>query len=206
MIITDVAPLDNRRQKVYIDGQYAFPLYLSELKKFHIQQNVSLEQDIYDELEKLLVKRIKERILYLIGDMDKTERDIRRKMTMAGYNDTIVGLAVDELKSYGIIDDRRFARVYAESLRDNRGKSRRIIEGKLYEKGVPREIIQELMEDIDIDERQQLIRALNKKGYTCEQLAECDQNQRRKLYASLARMGFSPSLISECFKSDFFYE
>ena len=43
MEITDVAPLDKKRRKVYIDGQYAFPLYLSELRKYNIETGATLE-------------------------------------------------------------------------------------------------------------------------------------------------------------------
>ncbi len=199
MIITEVAPLDKKRRKVYIDGEYTFPLYLSEIRKYHIEADYELSDEEYEVIKAFIVKRIIERIMYLLGDTDRTERDIIRKMVMAGYGEEYVTIAVNRLKEYGYIDDYRFAASYAESLRDNRGKSRRIIEGKLYEKGVPKDIITEVMDALPMNEEDQLLRALAKKRISPEDLNGLDMKERNRIYAYLARQGFSSSLISHYF-------
>ena len=84
MEITDIAPLDKKRRKVYIDGQYAFPLYVSELRKYNIEAGAVLEENVYDDICSLLMRRVRERILYLITDYDRSEQNIRQKISMAG--------------------------------------------------------------------------------------------------------------------------
>ena len=111
MEITDIAPLDKKRRKVYIDGQYAFPLYVSELRKYNIEAGAVLEENVYDDICSLLMRRVRERILYLISDYDRSEQNIRQKISMAGYRGSFVDDAIDSLKEYGYIDDLRLSRI-----------------------------------------------------------------------------------------------
>lgn len=196
MLITDVAPLDSKRRRVYIDYEYAFPLYISELRKYGIEPNTELSEAVYSEIADILIKRVRERILYLIGDTDRTERNIREKLRGSGYIGEIADRAVESLKEYGYIDDARYARMYAESMRDGKNKSVRAIEAALYAKGVPRDVISEAVDGLDFDEEEQIAKALAKKGYTAEALSEADGDTKRKLYGFLARKGFSHDAIS----------
>ena len=196
MEITDIAPLDKTRRKVYIDGQYAFPLYVSELRKYNIEAGAVLEENVYDDICSLLMRRVRERILYLITDYDKSEQNIRQKISMAGYRGSFVDDAIDSLKEYGYIDDLRFARYYAESMRDTKGRSAFAISRSLYEKGISRDVIDTVMGELDIDEDAQILKVLSSKGYNEENIRQIDDKERQKLISSLMRKGFSYDLIS----------
>ena len=196
MEITDIAPLDKKRWKVYIDGQYAFPLYVSELRKYNIEAGAVLEENVYDDICSLLMRRVRERILYLITDYDKSEQNIRQKISMAGYRGSFVDDAIDSLKEYGYIDDLRFARYYAESMRDTKGRSAFAISRSLYEKGISRDVIDTVMGELDIDEDAQILKVLSSKGYNEENIRQIDDKERQKLISSLMRKGFSYDLIS----------
>lgn len=196
MEITDIAPLDKKRRKVYIDGQYAFPLYVSELRKYNIEAGAVLEENVYDDICSLLMRRVRERILYLIADYDRSEQNIRQKISMAGYRGSFVDDAIDSLKEYGYIDDLRFARYYAESMRDTKGRSAFAISRSLYEKGISRDVIDTVMGELDIDEEAQILKALSSKGYNEENIRQIDDKERQKLISFLMRKGFSYDLIS----------
>ena len=196
MEITDVAPLDKKRRKVYIDGQYAFPLYLSELRKYNIETGATLEESVYDDICSLLMRRVRERILYLIADYDRSEQNIRQKISMAGYRGSFVDDAIDSLKEYGYIDDLRFARYYAESMRDTKGRSVFAISRSLYEKGISRDVIDTVMGELDIDEEAQILKALSSRGYNEDNIRQIDDKERHKLISFLMRKGFSYDLIS----------
>ena len=196
MLITDIAPFDKNRRRIYLDYEYAFPLYLSELKKFGVKPSTEMSEDVYSEIIGMLERRVKERILYLIGDADRTEKNIREKLRKSGYVGAIADKAVESLKEYGYIDDSRYARIYAESMRDGRNKSRRAIETALCAKGVRRDVISDIMDEIDFDEDEQIIKALAKKGHTPETLSAADADTKRRIYGFLARRGFSHNAIS----------
>lgn len=196
MVVTGIVPMNSKKCRIYIDNEYAFPLYNSELRKYGISEEAELAEAVYSEISELLFRRVRERILYLIGDMDRTEKNIRDRLRRSGYVGDIVDRAVDSLREYGYIDDARYAREYAESMRDNGSKGIRAIEASLAEKGVSRDIISEVMDGLAFDEDEQLLKALRKKGYSPEQLSPADAGTKRKIYGYLMRRGFSRDAIS----------
>ena len=195
MIVTELQPMDNKKVRVYIDSEYAFPLYRSEIRKFGLAVNNDISPDKYEELRDVLFKRIRERILYIISDYDRPKKAIRQKLLDAGYPDEIVDEAIRHSEEYHYIDDRSYACNLAESLANNRHAGKRYIRNKLYEKGISATIIDEVLDEIEIDEASQIESAIRKKGYHIEEIAELDDKEIGKLYAYLCRKGFSSSII-----------
>ena len=198
MIVTDVVPFDKKRRKVHIDNQYAFPLYLSELRRFNIEPGNEVSVTSMEKIEEILYKRIRERILYLLDASPRTEYEIRTKLFKSGYIDRYVTPVIDRIKEYGYIDDYAYARMYSESLRNSKNNSRRMIEQKLYQKGISAEVISEIMEDISIDETDLIIKTLKKKKVDPATYGDMDYAARRKTFGYLVSKGFSPSNVSRC--------
>ena len=198
MIITDVIPLDKKRRKVYIDNQYAFPLYLSELRRFNIETGNEITGDSLEKIEEILYKRIRERILYLLDSSPRTEYEIRTKLFKSGYIEVYVTPVINRIKEYGYIDDYAYARMYSESLRNSKNNSRRVIEQKLYQKGISAEIISRIMDEVSIDETDLIFKVLKKKKVDTENYNNMDYATRRKVYGYLISKGFAPSNISRC--------
>lgn len=201
MTVTQIAPLDNKKRKVYIDCEYAFPLYVSDIRKYRLSEGCSIEEDLYDQLCTLVIGRISRRIAYLITDYDKSERDIRNKLLMASYPEILVDASINKLKDYGYIDDRRYARTYADSL-IARNKSIIYIRMKLNEKGISRDITDMIIDELSYDENEQIRQLISKKGYDINGLNNIDYDSRRKLYSYLMRQGFSSSAIKHFFSDD----
>lgn len=198
MIVTDVVPFDKKRRKVHIDNQYAFPLYLSELRRFNIEPGSEVSVTSLEKIEEILNKRIRERILYLLDTSPRTEYEIRAKLLKSGYIDRYVTPVIDKIKEYGYIDDYAYARMYSESLRNGKNNSRRMIEQKLYQKGISAEVISEIMEDVSIDETDLIIKALKKKKIDPISYSNMDYLSRRKVYGYLVSKGFTSSNVSRC--------
>ena len=198
MIITDVIPLDKKRRKVYIDNQYAFPLYLSELRRFNIETGNEITGDSLEKIEEILYKRIRERILYLLDSSPRTEYEIRTKLFKSGYIEVYVTPVINRIKEYGYIDDYAYARMYSESLRNSKNNSRRVIEQKLYQKGISAEIISRIMDEVSIDETDLIFKVLKKKKVDTESYNNMDYASRRKVYGYLISKGFAPSNVSRC--------
>ena len=57
MTVTKIEPLSKTRYKVYLDGQFAFTLYKGELSRYHIAEESVIEDDIYDSLRLIVIKR-----------------------------------------------------------------------------------------------------------------------------------------------------
>ncbi len=154
--------------------------------------------------EKLL-RRCKERSLYLLSDMDRTESRMREKLRQSGkYGEDIIDETIDFLKKYSYIDDRRYAEKYIESFAGR--KSLREIEKKLYERGVPMECIREAMDSFknneesagDADYRAALAFLRKKTGYG----GTLSDSEKKKLYAGLLRRGFSYEIAKKTLELD----
>lgn len=191
MLITNVLPLDNKRRKVYIDGKYAFPLYLSEIRKFNIKENTEIDGVALEELEKLLFRRVRERALYLLEAMPRTESNIRRKLLDNHYTEYYINAVIDNLKTYGYIDDASYAYNYAISMSENRGMSKRAIIQKLYEKGVDRAVIMCAVDELPEDETELINRALKKKGLSLSDIDSLESKEKQRIYRYLQGKGFS---------------
>ena len=202
MIITGITELDKRRKRIFIDDEYAFMLYNGEIARYGLKVGEEIDEASLESISELLIRRIKERIFYLIGDMDRTEAAIRSKLSMAGYPDRYVDIAVSELKELSYIDDYKYARTYVENMVNNHGRSRRMIEQGLYQKGVQRSIIEQVMSETDFDDDRLILDALRKKGYDRESLKTADTDTKRRLYNYLLRKGFYSSAISSFFHCD----
>ena len=67
MTVTEIAEVSKNRSKVYIDGEFAFVLYHSELRRFRIEEGGSLSREDYRTiLEELLPKRARMRAMNLL--------------------------------------------------------------------------------------------------------------------------------------------
>lgn len=198
MIVTDVVPFDKKRRKVHIDNQYAFPLYLSELRKFNIEPGNEVTEMVMEKIEEILYKRIRECVLFLLDSSPRTEQEIRTKLLRSGYIDRYVTPVIDRIKEYGYIDDYSYARMYSESLRNGKNNSRRMIEQKLYQKGISPDIISEIMEDISVDETDLILKALKKRKVDPVSYSNMDYLSRRKVYGYLISKGFTSSNVSKC--------
>ena len=86
MTVTKIEPLSKTRYKVYLDGQFAFTLYKGELSRYHIAEESVIEDDIYDSLRLIVIKRAKLRAMHLLSDMGRTESQLRTKLKQGGLS------------------------------------------------------------------------------------------------------------------------
>ena len=128
----------------------------------------------------------KKKAMTLLLDMDRTEKDLRDKLKRAGFSEENSELAVAYVKSYGYINDERYAKHFIEV---NRGrKSERRMKFDLANKGIAGDIIEQaFLEAGDFDEMPEIRRLLEKKART---LKPEDPRRKEKLSAFLSRRGY----------------
>ena len=80
MIITDIVEISNKKSKIYIDQEFAFVLYKSELRKNNIKLHAEISEESYKHiLEDILNKRCKMRAMNLLIARPYTEKTFKRK-------------------------------------------------------------------------------------------------------------------------------
>ena len=198
MVVTEITPLDKRRCKVSFEDGFALVLYKGEIRKYEIEQGEEFPEERYREIvETVLFKRARERVLYLLKSSDKTETQVRRKLGEGGYPSGAIDYAVDFCKKYGYINDDTYAEHYIEWNKNR--KSRLLLGYELQQKGIPRDVIERLMEAASPDEEEQVKRLLGKKGYTGK---DSDPKVKQKLRMFLLRKGFSGEIVSRVMGSE----
>lgn len=152
MLITDIIEIDKKRDKIYIDNEFAFVLYKGELHLYNIKIGNVLTEAIYNQIiNEVIIKRVRLRAMNLLTKKDYTEAQLRKKLLDGYYKDEIVDKALEYVKSYGYIDDERYVKSYFSI--HILSKPRKLIEQKLIEKGISTKLLEEIVDDIYEEER-----------------------------------------------------
>ena len=191
MTVTKVEPLTKTKYKVYLDGQFAFVLYKGELSRFGIKEGEDIAEETEEKIRAgVILKRAKLRAMHLLEDMDRTEAALREKLRQGLYPPDVVEGAVEYVKSFGYLNDARYAENFVRSRRGS--KSRKDIWSMLMNKGVSAELAEAAFETCydggeDDGEQEAILRILRRKGYDP---GDADEVKTQKIYGYLARKGF----------------
>lgn len=185
MNVDRIEPLDKRRSKVFLDGDFAFALYNGELRHYQIEEGRQIGDEVYDEIfQGIVCRRAKERALYLLKDKGRTVLELRQKLKKGWYPEKAIDRTVDFLKRYHYVDDEAYTRNYVE-LYGNR-KSRAELAQSLRKKGIDRKLIKEICEEMEPDAAEEIRKILRRRGYS-----EMIWEEKQKTIAYLMRRGFS---------------
>lgn len=196
MIVTRIVEVAKNRCEIFIDEIYAFVLYRGEMRKFHVEEGMELDEDIYQEIVSVILpRRAKLRAMNLLQSRDYTRKQLHDKLVQGGYQEQIIEDTLEYLVSYRYIDDLRYARNYISYRLQS--KSRKKLEMDLLTKGVTKETIilafEELYEEGEgIDEEAMIRSLLKKKQYDPDTASRKDTE---RLYAFLMRKGFASDVV-----------
>lgn len=192
MEITKIQALTKQKYRIFLDGESAFAVYKGELSRYHLEEGAVLPPEVYEELvNRVLKKRATLRAMHILERTDKTEAQLRRKLEESEYPKEAVESAIDYVTSYGYLDDRRYAEHYIEWKKQGKGKAR--LKMELVQKGISREIIEEVLESTDFGETREMIRQIILKKRKTD--IPMNEKEKQRLYGFLMRKGFSSSDI-----------
>lgn len=203
MTVTGIEELNKSRVRVFLDNEFAFVLYKGELRLYGIKEGQELADEEYTEImEQVLPKRVKLRSMNLLKSRTYTERQLRDKLRQGEYTECLIEEAVEYVKSYGYIDDRRYAEDFITYNTGN--KSRKRMEQDLLQKGIDRNLIREVMEKMreegeEADEVAMAAGLLRKKNYDPDNATNAE---KQKLSAFLYRKGFETETIRRALSLD----
>ena len=139
--------------------------------------------------------------LRILTRRDCSTAELTRKLGDRGIVDPLAGEVVARLQEAGYLDDRRFARQWAESaVRSGRGYGPRL-RLELIRRGVPAEIVAGVLAAVaaDYDESETLGALLARKFAGFNPAAAPDREKRRVMQY-LQRRGFSTAAIFQAFR------
>ncbi len=139
--------------------------------------------------------RAKSRAIWYMDRCDHTEKSLYQKLLRAGFKKEPCAKVIARLREVGILDDHRFAENYAQRLTSTNVSKREMV-GKMLQKGVPYDLVKEVLDETEIDEQSQIKNLLQKKYRTKLQT----ENGPQKVYAALVRKGFSYGAVKTALK------
>ena len=187
MLVTAVEPRRKALSALYIDGEFAMKLDTETLLINHIKAGV----EITDEQPHQLVtdsnnKRAKEKALWLISYRDHSKKELIDKIKRTSSEESAVA-AVERLTELGLVNDEAYARRYYKELtQGSKHLSPRGARYKLMEKGIDRELIDAIVDETDIDEREQIRIIINSKYKNLNS----DEKTKKRAVSALQRKGF----------------
>ncbi len=171
---------------VFGNGTTLF-LYKSEVKKYDLKEG-AVDDSVYDSIiEDTIRPRCRTRALHLISKVDRTESDVRQKLTEGGYPEDIIDDTMAFMREYHYVDDLEYAKAYFRTYGDT--KSLKVIAQKLMEKGLSKETIRQACEEAYTGSEEDLIRSLLEKRHYNPETA--DRKEREKTARFLMGKGFS---------------
>lgn len=188
MVVTKIEPVTKTKYKIFVDEQFAFVLYKGELSRYHLKENDALTEDLFHKIKtEVILKRARLRAMHLLNDMARTESGLREKLRQGLYTEDIIEQAVRYVKSFGYVDDYKYAQNFIESRKES--KSKKEIYAMLCSKGIAREEIDMAFEECynTQSERAAIAQVLRKKRFDNW---SGDEEKTRKIYGYLARKGF----------------
>lgn len=192
--ITGIESYKNKKFRIYVDEQFAFILYKSELLHYNLETDRELTDEEFQYLhDEVVLKRAKLKALKLLSDMGRSEAGLKDKLTQSGFPEDIVDGAMGYVKSFGYINDQEYARNFIYSKKQS--KSKKEIFALLLQKGVKEDVIREAIdtEYNDNSELDMVNSLLKKKKFH----PEMEQKDKEKIFSYLMRKGISYGTIKE---------
>lgn len=192
MIVTDIRRIDDKRYCLYIDYEPYASVYSSDIRRLQLRVGEEVDEVSIKEFRKeYLFRRALNKAVNSIKFSDKCEYDIRKKLKDLYYDEEIIEHSVEKLKTYGYIDDYRYACGYVR--KNMRKKGRRIIEYELDGKHIGRDIVERALNDTYEQDEAEIILAIIRKKYSYTDLTD----GRNKVMAYLYSKGFDHRKINE---------
>ncbi|MCS5479176.1 recombination regulator RecX [Corynebacterium sp. YIM 101645] len=137
---------------------------------------------------------VRRRALGLLDVRARSRQELRERLIEAEFEPVVVDDVLDDLAAVNLIDDAAFAREWVRQRHARRGKSTRVLEQELRQKGIDSATRAEALDQIDAADEEATARALaEKKARTIREApadrAETDKALRR-IVGVLARRGF----------------
>lgn len=188
--VTEIKQTKKGRYALFCDGEFLFSVDEETFAQHHITTGMKLtDQELESIRQNSDNQKAFRKALDFLALRDHSTAELKTKLQRT-FDEETAQHAVDRVLDIGYLDDRAFAQKYADELIHRKGTSLRGAQNKLWQKGLSRDIIEEVLSAYEQDETAQ-IRELIEKKYRAKLAA----GNTQAVFAALARRGFSASDI-----------
>lgn len=203
MKITKIEPQkrNKNRVSVYIDETFAFGVDMEVAYTCGLKEGLDIDRQWLDEVVRKEEQfRAQNYALNLLSYRARSEREIMERMQQKGYESSVIEDTIAYLKEQGYLDDYAFAEMFIRDKSELNKYGQNRIKTELYKKGVAREVINGLIEEmIDSNSEYEKAKELAKKKIKSYQ-QDSKQALYRKLNGFLIRKGYPYDVVSRVVK------
>lgn len=183
----------NKKNKILLDNDTFFYLYDSEIKKLDLHEKNEIDPVLYNVIfEEYLFARAKKKALAILDKTMSSKEQIRTKLRRNDFCDEVIDKVISLLEEYNLLNDYEYAKAYISSYQNK--KSIRELKFELQKRGIDRDIIEELVSNIDSSEMEIAnIEKIVRKYRDSE--GNIPIEKRQKIMASLYRKGYDKNNI-----------
>lgn len=189
---------DRNRYNIYINNEFFCGLYDDTILKYGLAAGDDITTEQLENIrgfdEYIFGKKIAfDYLSYRI----RTIAEIRKKLRSKKISDPVIEKVTSHLKELGLLNDEEFARQLVNEKIKNKPQGRRMLQQKLFEKGINKQTGETVLEELLSTNTEKLLalkifEKLKPKLITLEK-----PDARKKIFETLARKGFEYDIINE---------
>lgn len=196
----EVQKRNKERVNIFLDGEYAFAISAELVYKEGLKVNCEIDsKKIRTVAESENFIKCKETALRIIERTYKTEKEVRDKLKLKGYDENSINRSVEFLKEYNFINDSNYAKAFINDKLKSIGSKK--IKYSLIQKGITKEIIDKELSNLDRENEKNIAFNIAKKKLSIIKKKENDNYKiSGKLYRFLISKGYEGDVISDIVK------
>jgi len=196
-IVTAIKPQkNNKRVNIYLDGKFGFGIDLENFVTLGLKVDQELtDEEITEIIKKAEFQKTLDKLLRFATLRPRSEKEIRDYFKRKRVHQSIWEELFNRLKRLELVDDAKFALWWVEQRQAFRPKPKRILSNELRTKGIKKEIIENVLAEVKIDEIKMARELLDKKAYKWHALPRRQAGQ--KMFQYLAGKGFGWEVIEK---------
>jgi regulatory protein len=184
-----------------LDGEFAFGADEEVVAELGLAVNQQVEPEtIVQAVEREEEHKVRERALRYLSFRNRSVKELKTFLLGKGYGPEVVSRTLNRLEAVGLLDDRAFAKAWAEVRVKSKGMGEKLLERELRQKGIKKEAIREAVEGLGDEEERALSLALAR----VERLKGLDkETAKRRLAGFLQRKGYSGEVVYDVVRKAF---
>lgn len=193
-----------RRFNIFLDGKFAFGADEDLVVEYRLVPGKLIDTSLMDKLLfESEIGKLMERMYGLFNIRQRSEREVRNYFKNLSFKrkvkdqdeipESAIELLINKLKQKRLINDEEFAKSWVQSRSKKKGP--RVLKQELFQKGIDREIVEQVMGDVSIVHggEQTARKLLEKKMRIWKNLPVLEF--RKKAFNFLLRCGFDYEVV-----------
>jgi regulatory protein len=186
MLISAIEPRRKSLSALFIDGEFAVNIDTETMLKSGFKPGRELtDEQLHDLIQSSESRRASEKALYLLEHRSHSQKELADKISRVTTREA-AEQAAQHMADIGLVNDEEYARSLAANLLGSKGFSASRTQQELLQKGIDKELAQQIIEEIAPDPVEKITALIHKKYIRTLN----DEKGRRRSIAALQRLGF----------------